>query len=148
MSNDPHIETLLSDLTKDKGREVASDAEFNALTPKEDHDNAYTAILDAYVDNLKKTMERKRTFKTWFFAISCFLLVSVFWALVYTIWLSSKKPATDILEWCSAVLPALGSFLTVFIVIPKIIAEYLFNLEEEKYMSEIIKNIQDYDKGG
>lgn len=148
MSNDPHFEKMLNDLSKRSGKEIETDSEFNTPTPKDDHDNAYTAILAAYADNLRKTMQSKRTFKRWFFWTSCFLLVGVFLLLVCVIWLAAKKPAADILEWCSAVLPALGSFLTVFIVIPKIIAEYLFNLEEEKYMSEIIKNIQDYDKTG
>lgn len=57
-----------------------------------------------------------------------------------------KKPLTGIAEWCSIVVPALAAFLTVFLVIPKVVTEYLFNAEEEKYMSEIIRNIQNYDK--
>lgn len=57
-----------------------------------------------------------------------------------------KKPLTGVAEWCSIAVPALVSFLTIFFVIPKVITEYLFNSEEEKYMSEIIKNIQNYDK--
>ena len=38
------------------------------------------------------------------------------------------------------------SFLSSFIVLPKIIAEYLYNSDEEKDMTELIKNIQERDK--
>lgn len=38
------------------------------------------------------------------------------------------------------------SFASVFIVLPKIIAEYLFNTSDEKNMVDIIKNMQEYDK--
>lgn len=41
---------------------------------------------------------------------------------------------------------ALGSLLGTYILIPKMITGYLFNEKEEKYLSEIIGKIQDYDK--
>lgn len=82
------------------------------------------------------------------FWLAFILLVGVFVLLVgLLIVLIWKKPFTGIAERCSIVLPALVSFLTVFFDIPKVITEYLLNSEEEKYMSEIIKNIQNYDKG-
>ena len=36
--------------------------------------------------------------------------------------------------------------MTAFIVIPKIIAEYLFNTSDETNFTDIIKNMQEYDK--
>lgn len=44
------------------------------------------------------------------------------------------------------VFPAISSLIVAFIKIPQIIAQYLFNVEEDSYMNSIIKNIQDYDK--
>ena len=38
------------------------------------------------------------------------------------------------------------SFMTAFIVIPKTIAEFLFNTSDETNFTEIIKNMQNYDK--
>lgn len=128
---------------------VRSDRQFNGTAPKEQHDNAYTSILNAYAENINETLRSKKRFKKTFFILSYTLLAGSFLSFFLLImYLIVKKPLTEVVEWCSVVVPALVSFLTVFIVIPKIIAEYLFNSEEEKYMSEIIKNLQDYDKEG
>ena len=53
----------------------------------------------------------------------------------------------SILGIFTILLPALSSLIVAFLKIPEIIAQYLFNIEEESYMSSIIKNIQDYDTG-
>lgn len=126
---------------------VKSDARFNKETAKAKHESAYTTILDAYAENIEKTLKTKRLFKAMVFWLAFALLALVFLLLVgLLIWSVWKKPFTGLKEWCTVIIPALVSFLTVFFVIPKIITEYLFNSEEEKYMSEIIKNIQNYDK--
>ena len=131
------------------GRLVKSDSRFNKETPKAKHENAYTTILDAYAENITETLKTKRLFKAMVFWLAFILLALVFILLVVLlVWSIWKKPFTGIKEWCTVIIPALVSFLTVFFVIPKIITEYLFNSEEEKYMSEIIKNIQTYDKEG
>ena len=126
---------------------VKSDARFNKETAKDKHENAYTTILDAYAENIEKTLKTKRLLKAMVFWLAFALLSIVFLLLVFLLfWLVWKKPFTGLKEWCTVIIPALVSFLTVFFVIPKIITEYLLNSEEEKYMSEIIKNIQNYDK--
>lgn len=51
-----------------------------------------------------------------------------------------------ILSIAALVIPAISSLIVAFIKIPEIIAQYLFNAEEDKNMTTIIKNIQDYDK--
>lgn len=51
-----------------------------------------------------------------------------------------------ILSVLTIILPAASSFVVAFLKIPEIIAKYLFNTEEERYMDSIIKNIQDYDR--
>lgn len=126
---------------------VESDTEFNAPSPKDKHETSYTEILDAYAENIRETLKKKRLYKTFTFWLSFSLLTGVFVLfVVLLILLILKKPLTGIAEWCSIVVPALAAFLTVFLVIPKVVTEYLFNAEEEKYMSEIIRNIQNYDK--
>lgn len=131
----------------DKAQKVNSDKEFNAPSPKDKHETAYTTILDAYAANIVQTLDKKRTFKTQVFWLAFGLLVVAFLLLVGLLAvLICCKPFAGIAEWCSVMIPAMVSFVTVFIVIPQVITEYLFNSEEEKYMSEIIKNIQNYDK--
>lgn len=130
-----------------KGAEVNTDNRFNEPTAKERHEAAYTDILDAYIDNVKKTVEVKQGYKSKVFWLAIVLLIAVFLLLCgLLIWVGTTEQEIDIAERCSLIIPAMVSFLTVFIVIPRVITEYLFNSEEEKYMSEIIKNIQTYDK--
>ena len=138
---------ILRALNQLHGDKVKSDNQFNKPTPKDDHEQAYTKILDAYADNIHRTLKTKRLFKAMVFWLAFALLALVFILLVFLlVWSIWKKPFTGVKEWCTVIIPALVSFLTVFFVIPKIITKYLFNSEEEKYMSEIIKNIQSYDK--
>lgn len=139
------VQEQIADLSSSNKKEV-DDEGFFVPSPKDKHETSYTAILDAYADNIKETLKIKRSYKTWVFWLTFILLagVSLFPILLLVIaifW----KPA-NLAEWCTVVLPVLISFLTVFIVIPEVITKYLFNSEEEKYMSEIIKNIQNYDK--
>lgn len=145
MSNNSDVKKALAGLSG--GGMVKSDKQFNDSSPKAKHETAYTKILDAYAANIDETLRRKRHYKTLIFWLAFALLAGVslllVGLLVILIW---KKPLTGVAEWCSVVIPALVSFLTVFFVIPKVITEYLFNSEEEKYMSQIIKNIQTYDK--
>lgn len=131
----------------DNTEKVSSDVQFNYDTPRARHDESYTAILDAYTESVRDNLKKKSTYKSITFWISCAFLVIIFLLMVFIlIYLVCKKSFTGVAQWCAIVVPALASFLTVFIVIPKVITKYLFNSEEEKYMSEIIKNLQDYDK--
>ena len=124
-------------------QKVDSDKDFNELTKQ--HENSYTQILKAYTTDLEKTLKTKRLYKHFVFWLAfVFLVVSfLFFGIMIIISLKLENLERTIL----AIIPVIISFLTIFIVIPHIITEYLFNLEEEKYMSEIIKNIQIYDSG-
>lgn len=145
MNNSSDVKKAIAGLTSEEI--VESDKQFNISSPKDEHETAYTKILNAYANNIDKTLENKRLFKKIVFWLAVVLLAGVFILIVGLLgFLIYKKPFDGVAEWCSVVLPAIVSFLTIFFVIPKIITEYLFNAEEEKYMSEIIKNIQNYDK--
>lgn len=123
------------------------DADFNRPSSREQHEKAYTEILNAYSANIVKTLSKKRIYKTLIFWLSFVLLSGISVGMfVLLIVLIITDRIRGVLDWCSIIAPAVVSFLTVFIVIPRVITEYLFNAEEEKYMSEIIKNIQNYDK--
>ena len=120
-----------------------TDDEFNAEKNVSRHEKRYTDILDAYTDSLQETLKRKLKYKTWIFWLS-FVLLCAF-PIGFVILVSTKR-FDSISEWCAVIVPVLISFLTVFIVIPQVITQYLFNAEEEKYMSDVIKHIQDYDR--
>lgn len=117
----------------------------------------YTELMDLYVSSAKRNLISKFIFKLVFFIISVSCLIFViflfFCSMNYAfICLNSFDNLNDIsfesiLGIFTILLPALSSLIVAFLKIPEIIAQYLFNIEEESYMSSIIKNIQDYDTG-
>ncbi len=44
------------------------------------------------------------------------------------------------------IISSMAAMMTVFIVLPKIMTKYLFDVEEEKNIYNIVKQIQDYDQ--
>lgn len=120
---------------------VKTDEGFNKN--RQEHEASYTTILSAYSTDLEDTLTKKRQYKSVVFWLSFALLCLFPLLLIVVLFFSNRYE--DLYKACLAIIPTLISFLTVFIVIPKVITEYLFNSEEEKYMSDIIKNIQDYD---
>lgn len=99
----------------------------------------YSSIVQNYSNNLEKSLEFKNKGKSCFFIFSCTVL---FLSMVtYCITLIRNYDAL-------AIISASISFITALIDIPIIIAKYLFNTDEEKYMSEIISSIQTYDLNG
>ena len=54
--------------------------------------------------------------------------------------------AETVLSVITILFPSFVSMIVAFIKIPEIIAKYLFNIQEDRYMNSVIKNIQDYDK--
>lgn len=140
MANPNEVKAAIDDLGS--GQPVKTDDQFNKPTSIQKHEDCYTRILDAYTDNLERTLKRKLRYKrlVFWFSYLLLILVCIFIAIILT------KNYRDLTQAVTVIIPAIVSFLTVFIVIPKVITEYLFNADEEKYMSEIIKNIQSYDK--
>lgn len=107
------------------------------------HNTSFTNILDAYEKNASASLRQKRTFKNVFFYGVCFVLVLVAFlsAAVIIVGLAGMISIENI----GVYFTALGTFLTSFIVLPKVIVEYLFHPEEEKGMTDIVKAIQEYD---
>ena len=107
------------------------------------HGELYTQLLDIYVSDIKVTLRSKRKLKEEFYDICVFLLIftcTVF-CLVVLLMILGLVPSDSVAISVGVIV----SFLTVFIVIPHTITTYLFNTEEEKYMAEIIKSVQDHD---
>ncbi len=114
-----------------------------------EHNQQYTALLNAYVDNFKNNSEIKIKNKQCVFIISMILLVGI---PVFSLSLIAVTLAClacgciTALESLPELLAALVSLLGTFIAIPKIIIKYLFNKDEEKHLADIINKIQDYDR--
>lgn len=108
------------------------------------HNNLYSNLLEVYVKNAELSLLNKRRFKSIFF-YTCIILISLtFVALIAAIIVSLfKRNSPQIIV---TLLTTGASFIASFIAIPNIIAEYLFNTSDESNFTDIIKNMQDYDK--
>ncbi len=120
------------------------------------HDESYTKFLDVYAYNTEMNCALKFKLKQWFFAITMGILVAITLLFAVSMWGAFQivKKVEDInsisleaiLGVVTIIAPSITSLIVAFVKIPEIIAQYLFNIEEESSMNSIIKNIQDYDK--
>lgn len=117
--------------------------------------DAYVGILDTYKKQISNSVEKKNELKKKFFGtikiIMHFLTIIFFISIVVSLMLfytmiANNYSSAEIIA--GAITTLISSFVTMILSIfklPEIIAEYLFNKEEDKLMSEIIKNIQEYE---
>lgn len=112
------------------------------------HNNQYTTLLETYVSYFKDNLKNKSNDKQDLFKITKRLL---FWIPLSTIILMFTSLALivlnkiDTLEVLPELITAMVALIGTFMAIPKMITKYLFNKEEDKYLTEIIGKIQKYD---
>ncbi len=131
----------------------------DALTQPEDaycelpkHNAVYTNLLKIYENTTRINIYLKVLFKFTFFIVAIYIwlkMVFIFNDSFYSVLniIKTDKPSDNqaVLDLIATFIPPLVSLTTSFIIIPKIIAKYLFNIKEEKSMVEIINNLQKYD---
>lgn len=111
------------------------------------HSDRYTILLGNYVHNSYYTLRQKRRFKECFFWVtitSLALAFALFFTITIIILVNNTSSEVNITEM-SALLSSFISLLSLYIIIPKIIAQYLFNIKEDENMTDVIKSIQQYD---
>lgn len=107
------------------------------------HETLYTDLLRVYVASTRDILAKKQRLKEDFYRVCMFILTftcAVFFIVIFLMLTGIIPP-----DHVSVLIGVFVSFLTVFIIIPHTIAAYLFNNEEEKYMADIIKSIQEHD---
>lgn len=137
-------ENRLNDFSEDFDSEELENADsidelpHNRKDEKEldERNKVYTKILNNYSKYLEETLNENRIKKK--YVIYSMIAIFVIIAVVVCIIAFRNEPLATI----SAVI----SFISAIIVIPTKIVEYLFNPKETEQISEIIKNIQTYDK--
>ncbi|MBD5395904.1 MAG: hypothetical protein HDR71_16955 [Lachnospiraceae bacterium] len=120
------------------------------------HSKSYSRLLDIYVDSVQENIKIKRRHKNFFFNITMGILLIIVIVFILTLFYAVIKLSKfdnlnsvsleAILSIITVLAPSMTSLIVAFIKIPEIIAEYLFNIQEDNYMNSVIKNIQDYDK--
>lgn len=120
------------------------------------HSRNYSNLLNIYVVSTRRNIKVKTWLKISFFVFTMGSMLAIVILFCFSLSYAFKSFAKfsnlnnvsikAILSILTVVFPAISSLIVAFIKIPEIIARYLFNVEEDNYMSSVIKNIQDYDK--
>lgn len=113
-----------------------------------EHARKYNGILEAYEKNVSKTLAMKRVFKVIFFIFAICSLVftlGVFSVICYNVFRHLGDDKAYNWTIVATLLSSLVSIVTIYNVIPEIIAKYLFNIEEDKNMTKFVESIQSYD---
>ena len=105
--------------------------------------NMYNDILSDYRDSIHNTLKSKHIYKIITYIIVSAILVAITASTIVLLFMYSRF---NTVEWIAVAIPMMISFLTTFIVIPKIIAGYLFDKDEEKHMTDLLKILIEYDK--
>lgn len=117
-------------------------SDINAM---QSHNTSFDELLKAYVKNTKRNLLMKLILKVIFFICCMLILIVLFAFLIYSSMYCLKNEVSQN-SLITVMVANVISFLTSFIVLPHTIANYLFNNKEDENMTQIIKNIQDYDK--
>ncbi len=110
------------------------------------HSAKYTELLAEYINNSKESSIQKRRFKNVFFWVAISMLVLSFMLFVLLCGSLFFKMDNVKITSLTSFISSLIGLLSLYIIIPKIIAKYLFNIKEDKNMTKIVKSIQTYDE--
>lgn len=125
-------DTNINDTSIDDTCQTSGYPEYAAHTKK------YTTLLENYINYTQKSGKIKNGYKKWFFRIIMAITFDKVSAM-----------QSNVLETViSIVTTVITSFVTMLVSLfelPKVIAKYLFDPEEDKNMTKIIEQIQTYD---
>lgn len=124
-------------------------------TPHDQYTEAYVGILNAYREQLSQSVQKKNDLKEEFFKAIRFIMfglgvvfaIAVLFALAIMA-LMVIKNYSSAAALAGSMVSLISSFVTMVLAIyklPKIIADYLFNKEEDQLMNGIMQNIQKYE---
>ena len=105
----------------------------------DDRNKIYSTILENYSKYLNDTLVNNKSNKK-IFLISLLIILGV---VIVGFFICIVLLKDNII----ALITAFGTVISAIIVIPTKMVEYLFNPQETQQITEVIKNIHDYDKG-
>ena len=101
----------------------------------DERNKMYTRILENYSKYLEETLNRNKVSKKYLIDLMILVLVLIIVAFTIISFIGDHL----------AIISAFISLVSAIIVIPTNMVEYLFNPQGTQQISEIIKNIQNYD---
>lgn len=105
----------------------------------------YEKLLNNYVNLSQKRNDKREEKKEDFYNLIKGILISSGVCFVILLLKVISDMPEDLVTFIPIASTAFVAFLGEFISLPVIVAKYLFNTEEDKNMTEIIKHTQDFD---
>lgn len=102
----------------------------------------YTALLNAYVTDFDVRHTQNRDFykKEFFTTVMRLFTLAIFGSICALIIVSIKNSGNN--TELSVIITAFGTIISSLIIIPKIIAKYLFPLDEDDKVADMVKTMQ------
>lgn len=107
----------------------------------EKRDGEYYNILTKYRQYVEKMLDANPGRQSWFFVISIIILVLSFGVLAFVLCAAVVTGNPNIV----AIITAATETLVSFLVFPRIIAEYLFNTNENANIKDIVNSLRQHD---
>lgn len=113
--------------------------------------NSYIKLVKAFEKHFNKNSKSKIKLKKYFFYVMCVIIFAMIFSFIGTLVFTFKLLFTKNISpsIISGIIPVIISsfvtMLTAILKLPQIIANYLFNKDEDNQMVEIIKSIQQYE---
>lgn len=137
------IKEMLSNITLDE--KIADDETLDDDRYLNKANRDFSSLLNHYVEKVKYSFNTNKSKKNEYYDLfkRVFITSYVIFVLSLVICLILYLICKDVVLF-TLLIPPIIELLSVTIIIPKIIAQYLFNTDEEKNLSEIISNLQKY----
>lgn len=140
----PEFEEFIKNNFWDKGGEVDDSFDVAVNVNWKRNAEQYSTLIKTYVENTDKSLKSKKKQRAVFFYFSVAILALGTVGLGVILYALFNKEV-GIVEQITILIPTATSYLASIIIFPKIIAESLFNGDDEKNMIEILKNIIEHD---
>lgn len=141
MENKQIVQSLLSQ--ENINSQIKTDD--SLLQSHVERDKKYTALISTYNNYIEDSVKFKRISR-WY---SFFLIMILFTTLVVfsciIIWVISQKEESTISDFISLATVSI-SLISAIIILPQKMIDFIYNVDEDKSIVDIIKSTQDYDK--
>lgn len=136
---------------KSKSATITTDSNFSNTIEGQftARDLAYSNLLENYVTLTRRRNNLKEFHKWtffWIIIISCIIGIYLLYSLCRKI--LGQKDIQVVLDASPLLITAFASFLSTIIVIPKVIAQFLFDTKEDANITDLIKHTQEHDASG
>lgn len=108
-------------------------------------DEAYSHLLNDYIEAHKTKEKYNKNYKLVFFVVTICIFVGIIVASLILIFRVSSKSYLGY-SGIAVVVGCISSIISSIIVLPKIIAQHLFPVDEDKHILGIVQNMQQHDE--